>query len=127
MNGKTKFVPIRNLLWTIRHLLETINGCSCIVQSETDNLPIIFNKKWTFHQLYKFPKDHKEFVFNKDIPQTSCLSEKCENLTFLAKYISPKLNLSIQTNIHPLSEAYYCDSSSKSWMYSLVMNAVITV
>ena len=117
-NGKSKIVPIRYLLWKIRDLLEIITGCSGIVQSETDNFPTIFNTKWIFHQLYKFLKEHKEFVFNRDIPQTSCLSEICENLIFLAKSMSPKLNLSIQTNIHSLVETYSFDSSSKVCMYS---------
>ena len=57
-------------------------------------------------------------MFNKNIPQASCLCEICENLIFLAKSMSPKLNLPIQTNIHSLVEAYSCDSSSKSCMYS---------
>ena len=73
-NGKSKFVPIRYLLWTIRDLLEILNGCS----------------------LYKFLKQHEEFVFNKDIPQASCLREICENLTFLAKSISSKVNILIE-------------------------------
>ena len=31
-NGKSKFVPIRYLLWTIRDLLQIINGYSGIIQ-----------------------------------------------------------------------------------------------
>ena len=88
------------------------------MQSETDNFPILLKKKWTFHKLYKFLKEHTKFVFNKDIPQTSCLCGKWEDLTVLAKCMSPELNLSSQTNINSLLECYYCDSSSKSGMYS---------
>ena len=50
-------------------------------------------------------------MVNKDIPQASCLCEICENLIFLAKSLSPKLNLLIQTNIHSLVEEYSCDPS----------------
>ena len=57
-------------------------------------------------------------MFNKNIPQASYLCEICENLIFLAKSMSPKLNLPIQTNTHTLVKAYSCDSSSKSCMYS---------
>ena len=57
-------------------------------------------------------------MFNKNIPQASCLCEICENLIFLAKSMSPQLNLPIQTNTHTLVKAYSCDSSSKSCMYS---------
>ena len=101
-NDKNKFVSILYLLWTIRYLLEIINGCSGIVQSETDDFPSIFDKKLTSRQLYKFLKEHKEFMFDKDIPEASCLCEICENLIFLIKFLSPKQNLPIQTNIHSL-------------------------
>ena len=117
-NGKSKFVPIRYLLWTIRDLLEILNGCSLVIQSETDDFPKIFEKELTFRQLYKFLKQHKEFVFNKDIPQASCLCEICENLTFLAKSILSKVNIPIETNVYSLLEAFSCDSSSKECMYS---------
>lgn len=55
-DGKSKFVSIRDLLWAIRDLLEIINGCSGIAQSERDNFPIIFDKKLTFRKQYKFLK-----------------------------------------------------------------------
>ena len=89
-----------------------------VIQSETNDFPKIFEKELTFRQLNKFPKQHKEFVFNKDIPQTSCLCEICENLTFLAKSISSKVNIPIETNVHSLVEVFSCDSSSKECMYS---------
>ena len=57
-------------------------------------------------------------MFNKDIPQASCICEICKNLILLAKSMCPILNLLIQTNIHILVESYSCDSSSKSCMYS---------
>ena len=94
-NDKSKFVPIHFLLWTIRDLLQITNGCSGIVQSETDDFTTIFDKKFTFRQLSKFLKKHKEFVVNKNVPQVSCLCEICDNMIFLAKSMSPKLNLPI--------------------------------
>ena len=117
-NGKSKFVPIRYLLWTIRDLLDIINGCSGMVQNETDDFSTIFDKNLTFRQLYKFLKEHKEFVFNKDIPQASCLCEICENLIFLVRALSSKINKPILSNIHSLVESYSCNSSSKACMYS---------
>ena len=51
-NGKSKFVSIIYLIWTIRDLLKIINGCSGIVQSETDDFPTIFDQKLIFRQLY---------------------------------------------------------------------------
>ena len=110
-NGKSKFVPIHYLAMDNQRLIR--NNKLMFRHFST-----ILNKKLTFHQLYKFLKEHKEFVFNKDIPQASCLCEIYENVIFLAKFMSPKLNLPIQTNMHSLVEAYSCDSSSKSGMYS---------
>ena len=47
-NGKSKFVPIRYLLWTTRDLLDIINGCSGMVQNETDDFSTIFDKNLTY-------------------------------------------------------------------------------
>ena len=55
-NGKSKFVSIRYLLKTIRDLLEILNGCSSVIQSETNDFPKIFEKELTFRQLNIFPK-----------------------------------------------------------------------
>ena len=71
------------------------NGCSGIVQSETDDFTTIFHKKLAFRQLSKFLKKHKEFVLNKSVPQASCFCEICENMIFLGKSMSQKLNLPI--------------------------------
>ena len=117
-NGKSKFVSIRYLLWIIRDFLDIINGCSGIVQNETDDFSTIFDKNLTFRQLYKFLKEHKEFVFNKDIPQASCLCEICDNLIFLVRALSSKRTKPILSNIHSLIESYSCNSSSKACMYS---------
>ena len=48
-NGKIKFVPICYLLWTIRDLLEIINGCSGILQGRPSSNSF---QKLTFRQLY---------------------------------------------------------------------------
>ena len=48
-NGKIKFVPICYLLWTIRDLLEIINGCSGILQGRRSSNSF---QKLTFRQLY---------------------------------------------------------------------------
>ena len=89
-----------------------------MVQNETDDFSTIFDRNLTFRQLYKFLKEHKEFVFNKDISQASCLCEICENLIFLVRALSSKINKPILSNIHSLVESYSCNSSSKACMYS---------
>ena len=64
----------RYLLWTIRDIMDIING-SKTVQSDapSDSFEAKFGKKMTFHQLYDLLKRHKQYVFNRKIPQWSCL------------------------------------------------------
>ena len=58
-------------------------------------LTMSFDKTLSFFQLYKFFKEHKRFLFNKDILQAYCPCERFENLIFLVNTMSPKLNLTI--------------------------------
>ena len=58
-NGKSKFVPIRYLLWTLRDLLDMINGCSLVAQEKFGSFVDIFDKKTNFPptlQLCEKPK-----------------------------------------------------------------------
>ena len=73
----------------------------------------------TFRQLYEFLKSHKEYVFNKNIPQSSCLCEICENIVFVAKGINKALiynEKALPTNPHDIVEKLSCDSSSQLCM-----------
>ena len=44
-NGKSKFIPIHYLLWTLRDLLDMVNGCSLVVEDGFDSFCDIFEKK----------------------------------------------------------------------------------
>ena len=51
-----------------------------------------FGKKITFRQLYNMFEKNKQYVFNKKIPQWSCLRfEIYENATFLVNGMNKKL------------------------------------
>ena len=45
----------------------------------------LFGKKIKFHSLYEYIKRNREYVYNKDIPQLSCLCEICEKCLFRCK------------------------------------------
>ena len=75
-----------------------------------------FGYELSFTSLYGFIKAHKQFVFNRDIPECSCLCEVCENAFLLAKELSKRFRLSLPTNPHNLVEENACDSSSASCM-----------
>ena len=57
----------------------------------SDIFEVKFGKEITFRQLYDLLQRHKQYVFNRKIPQWSCLCEICENAIFLANGINKKL------------------------------------
>ena len=121
-NGKSKFVPTRYLLWTLRDLLDMVNGCSLVVEDGFDSFCDIFEKKLTFRQLYHFIKSRKQFVYNRDIPQASCLCEICENMVYRAKSIASRVKMNYHANPHSLVEMYSFDTASENCMNSVCMN-----
>ena len=59
--------------------------------SVLDTFELQFGKKLTFRQLYDLLKRNKQCIFNRKIPQWSCLYEICENAIFLANGLNKKL------------------------------------
>ena len=64
--------------------------------------------------LHRYIKAHKQFVFNRDIPQGPCLFEVCENACLLSKKLNKRFCLSLPSDPHNLMEKNVCDSSSAS-------------
>ena len=59
----------------------------------------------------------KPFInYNRDIPQSSCLCEVCENVCLLAKGINKSCKLNLAVNPHDLVESFSCTSTSKACM-----------
>ena len=87
-----KFAQKRYLLWSIRDIMDLINGPK-IVESDSvmDTFELQFGKKLTFRQLYGLFKRNKQYIFNRKIPQWSCLCEIYENAIFLANGLNEKL------------------------------------
>ena len=101
-NGIRRCVQKLYLLWKLRDLLSIINVVDIkgMVVAETyrDN----FVYELSFSSLYGFIKAHKQFVFNRVIPQGSCLCEVRENACFLAKGLNKRFHLSLSTDPHNL-------------------------
>ena len=78
-----KFAQKRYLLWSIRDIMNLING-SKIVESDSvmDTFELQFGNNLTFCQLYDLFKQNKQHTFNRKIHQWSCLCEICENAIF---------------------------------------------
>ena len=84
----------------------------------TDDFPTMFGKSLSFLQLYGFLKAHKQFLFNKDIPQSSCLCQISVSTVFLAKATNTAISTPICTAVHSLVETYSCTSPLKECMNS---------
>ena len=115
-DGESVYKQKRYLLWTLGEIVDIFNGMSA-GESGDGCFPVKFGKKVTFRQVYCFVKQHPEFVFNKNIPHSSCLCEICENVVYLAKSLSQNGN-ELPTNPHDLLEKFSCDSSNRKCMYT---------
>ena len=81
----------RYLLWKIRDLHEIANGGSVNEEVGGDSFSNAFGRPLKFALLYDVLKLRKECVFNREIPQLSCLCELCENVTLLATGVNKVL------------------------------------
>lgn len=99
VNGEGTYAEKRYLLWTLRDSSGIIN--------KSEN-----NFKISFTQLYDFTKIKKQFVDQRDIPETSCLFEICENTALMGKALR-RYTQDHQTDAH-IVEKYCCDSTESS-------------
>ena len=83
IDGKSQYVQKRYLMWTLNDLLNIANGSS-LIKNES-SFEFSFGKKIKFHQLYEYIKSNREYVYNRSIPQSSCLREIWENVCFVKK------------------------------------------
>ena len=94
--------------------MDIING-SKNVQSDapSDSFEAKFGKKMTFRQLYDLLKHHKRYVFNRKIPQWSCLCEIYENAIFLVNGINKKLfpECRLPQTTHELVVKFSCNNT----------------
>ena len=81
-----------------------------------DSFPNAFVLPLSFALLYDVLKLHKEYVFNRGIPQWSCLFELCENVNFLATGVNKVLKDKFPTSAHDIVEKFSC-SSTRHGMY----------
>lgn len=103
INGKKTFLQKRYLLWTLRDLLEILNG--------EEN-----GHQFSFRQMYKYIKTQKQLVLQKDIPDTSCLCEVCENTCLMAQSLK-RFKPGHPTDPHKIMEQYCCDSTDTDCIY----------
>ena len=79
VNGEKQYVQKGYLLWSLRDALEIINGAAGFKHE--------FGELLSFTWFYHFIKGKKQIILQKDIPETSCLCEICENASLMAKAV----------------------------------------
>ena len=70
----------------------------------------ISKKKFSFIIFYRFIKRNKQFVYQRDIPDTACLSEVCENAELMAKSFRTQ-KFGHPTNPQGIAEKFSCNSN----------------
>ena len=104
----------RYLLWKIRDLHEIANDGSVNEEVGGDSFSNVFGRPLKFALLYDVLKLRKECVFNREIPQLSCLCELCENVTLLATGVNKVLKDKLPTSPHNIVEKFSCSSTRHS-------------
>ena len=66
--------------------------------------------------LHPFLNEHKQYIYNKRIPHSTCFCEICENTVLLSKGIARAFPSNITTNPHTIAEHYSCDSDAAECM-----------
>ena len=119
IDGERQYLPRQYLLWSLKDLHDILNGTSASIGQAPQNFQTTFSEKLTFSQLYDFIKNHKQYIYNKNIPHTSCLCDTCENSVLLAKGINSckKVPNGLPETPHDIVERYSC-SDQRACMFN---------
>ena len=103
------------MLWKIRDV-HVANGGSGFEEADGESFSNVFVRPLKFAWLSDDLKSHKEYVFNRDIPQWSCLCELCDNVTLLTTGVYKVLKDKLPTSPHDTVKKFSC-SSTRHCMY----------
>ena len=101
INGEKVCEQKKYLLWSLRDACEAINGLG--FENKLGE-PLSFSK------FYRFISSKKEIVLQKDIPDTSCLCEVCENASLMARAVT-KVKHGHPMHPHDIVERYTCEKN----------------
>ena len=80
-----------------------------ILSNEEDGFHVNFKEKIYFIIFYRFIKRNKQFVYQRDIPDTTCLCEVCENAELMTKSFRTQ-KFGHPTNPQGIAEKFSCNS-----------------
>ena len=94
---KHQYCQKRYLLWNLRDLLDILNGNE-VAGSTTGVKTFVgrFEKPLPFSLLHNFIRNHRQFIYNQNIPQGSCLWKCVRTLVYLPKASMNVLKLIFQ-------------------------------
>ena len=111
VDGQWKYLPQQYLLWTLKDSMDIINGS----ELHSSNFVPTFPEKLSFSQRCDFLESHKQFVYNKNMPHTSCLGYTCQNIVLLAKGLNNYKQFSASARLpetpRDIVEKYSCSSN----------------
>eukprot|EP00111_Clytia_hemisphaerica_P010989 TCONS_00032233-protein len=89
VNGKSEYAQKRYLQWTLKELLDIINGNKEVEKSSSFREE--FERDLSFRQLHNFIKMNKQYKFSNQTPHESCTCEVCENVHLLTMAVNRKI------------------------------------
>ena len=111
VNGEKKYLQKRYLLWTLREVLDILNGDAL---SNSKYFKSKFRKSVSFPQVYSFLKMQKEIKWNRDIPHDTCACEVCENITLLIRGLNPKLAEKLPEDPDKVIDKFTCSRKNRT-------------
>ena len=113
----------RNLQWTIKELLEIVNGSNNVDEIYKESFSVkLDGKAISFQLLYNLLKKHKEYKLQRNTLHESCTREICENMHLLVVIVNSKLKIvdrKLPTNLNDLANEYSCNIESAECMNNI--------
>ena len=106
-DGQCMYKPKHYLLWTLREILAMLNE----ELYNKNSIKSKFKEMLKFSSLYHIIKENKEIYYQQEIPQLTCLCEKCKNFELLCEGIKrseTSLNL-LPTSVRALLPKFCCN------------------
>ena len=111
VDGEKRCQQKRYLLWHLRDIRNIFN-----ISDAEESSAQAFDDTLSFRMFHRFLNERKQYIYNKRIPQNTCLYEICENTSSFSRKIARASPSNIPTDGHTIAEHYSCDSDAVECM-----------